>query len=286
MQYWRDELHFQRWRIQRNTLTDHCRLIDGFNCRHAWGTFEGCRERLEEIKRDQNLPPMKGTAVVVVHGLMGWPSVMEPLCARLEASGEFTAFNVGYPSSQGSFAEHAAGLDRILRRLEGIDEIHLVGHSLGNLVIRHYLADQTDPVLGRTPDPRLHRIVMLGPPNHGSKMADLAVRLKGPAWIAGESLELLGPRWKELEPRLATPRCEFGILAGGMGTPEGFNLLLPGDDDGAVAVESARLPGARDFRLMPVRHEFMLIDREMHAFALRFLKHGYFESEGKRQPIE
>lgn len=29
----------------------------------------------------------------------------------------------------------------------------------------------------------------------------------------------------------------------------------------------------------------MLIDSEMHAYTLRFLKHGYFESEEKREPI-
>ena len=37
--------------------------------------------------------------------------------------------------------------------------------SLGNLVIRHYYGDMADPTGSRRPDPRLKRIVMLGPPN-------------------------------------------------------------------------------------------------------------------------
>ena len=29
MQFWADELFFHQWRIQRNVITGHCRLLDG-----------------------------------------------------------------------------------------------------------------------------------------------------------------------------------------------------------------------------------------------------------------
>src|SRR3989304_9434008 len=63
-QFWADELFFHKWRIQRNVFTGHYRLLDENNRRHAWGTFDQCREILEKIKHQRHLPPMKGKAVI------------------------------------------------------------------------------------------------------------------------------------------------------------------------------------------------------------------------------
>jgi hypothetical protein len=83
--------------------------------------------------------------------------------------------------------------------------------------------------------------------------------------------------WKELEPKLATPQFDFGILAGGRGDGRGYNPLISGDDDAVVTVESTRLAGARDFRVLP--------DAKVQEYTVRFLNEGHFESEGARQPI-
>ena len=68
-QLWADELFFHRWRIQGNVLTGHYRLLDGNNLRHAWGTYEHCRAKLDEIRQKAKLPPMTGKAVVLLHEL-------------------------------------------------------------------------------------------------------------------------------------------------------------------------------------------------------------------------
>jgi hypothetical protein len=91
--------------------------------------------------------------------------------------------------------------------------------------------------------------------------------------------------WDELEPRLGTPPFEFGILAGGKKDGRGYNPLLPGDDDGVVTVDSTRLAGARDFRIVPALHSFFMNDPKIHELTRRFLAHGHFESEESRQPI-
>ena len=50
-QLWTDELVFHEWRVQRNTLSGHCRLLDDKNFRKAWGSFEHCRKQLEAAPR-------------------------------------------------------------------------------------------------------------------------------------------------------------------------------------------------------------------------------------------
>ena len=74
-------------------------------------------------------------------------------------------------------------------------------------------------------------------------------------------------------------------MAGGKGDNNGYNPLIPGDDDAVVTVESTKLPGARDFRVLPVLHTFFMDDKRAQELTLHFLNHGHFESEGKRQPI-
>ena len=127
---------------------------------------------------------------------------------------------------------------------------------------------------------------MLGPPNQG---AELAEKLgDNPAFIAvfGSAGQQLGKRWAELKPTLATPACEFGIIAGGRGDDHGYNPALNGDNDGIVTVASTRLAGARDFLLVNELHFFLLHSANVQKRVLDFLEHGYFVSEEKRQPIK
>jgi hypothetical protein len=173
----------------------------------------------------------------------------------------------------------------VIRNLEGITEIDLVAHSLGNIVIRHYLADQTDAAKDKQPDERIRRIVMLGPPNQGAELAVKFARFD-PARVVGTSLQQLATGWKELSPHLATPAGEFGILAGGRDNQKGLNPLLDGDDDLVVTVASTRLAGASDFRVLPVWHTTMMNDATVRQYTLHFFRHGFFELESTRQRIE
>lgn len=284
-QFWADELFFHDWHIQRNVFTDHYRLLDGHHLRYAWGTFDECRNKLDEIKRDRALVPMHGPAVIVLHGLFRSSTSMSSITRYLREEGGYTVFNVAYPTTRGTVADHARSLARIIDNLHGIDELNFVGHSLGNLVVRHYLADHTHPETGQRPDPRIKRIVMLGPPNQGAQIAEALGRVGLFHTVAGASGSQLASEWERLEQNLATPECEFGILAGGGSRGRGFNPLLSGNNDFVVSVNTTRLAGATDFAILPVVHSLMMNDRTVQEYTLRFLKHGYFVSAEARQPI-
>lgn len=285
-QFWADELLFREWRIQRNVLTGHYRLLDGNYFRHASGSYEHCRAKLDEVKQKRHLPPMDGNAVVVLHGLGRTRNAMLVIATYLDRVGGYTVFNVGYPSTRASIADHAQSLAKIIDNLDGIDQINFVGHSLGNIVIRRYLADQTDDAAGRRPDPRIKRIVMLGPPNHGSKAATSLADNRLFTTLLGKPGQELGHEWVWLESELVTPQCEFGIIAGGMGNHRGFSPMLPGDDDGVVTVETTRLAGASDFVVVPVLHTLLPDDARVLKYTLSFLQNGCFISAEQRDPVE
>ncbi len=284
-QFWADELFFHQWRIQRHVLTGHCRLLDGQNLRHASGSFHQCQRKLQSIRRNKKLPPMRGKAVIVLHGLFRTRDSMAMITRYLQEQGDYSVFSVTFPSTRRDVGGHARALARIVENLDGIEEINFVAHSMGNIIVRHYLGDQTsdkDPggsppsTVDRRPDKRIHRIVMLGPPNHGSVAADALGKNSLFKTLTGEAGQQLGVQWDQLEGKLATPECQFGIIAGGRGDQEGFNPLLPGDDDGTVTVASARLAGAKEFTVVPVLHSFLMNDPKVHQYTLRFLREGHF----------
>jgi pimeloyl-ACP methyl ester carboxylesterase len=285
-QFWADEWFFHGWHIQRHALTHHCRLLDAENLRHCSGSFKDCRAALDEIRTRDKLPPMEGKAVIILHGLFRNRGSMDSLRAALVAAGGYSVFCMGYPTTRGSVADHAKSLDSAIRSLEGITEINFVAHSLGNLVVRRWLQDMAAESHALPEGQTFGRMVMLTPPNHQPHLATKLVRGAFANFVAGQSAQQMATGWKSLEPKLATPQFEFGILAGGRGDAKGYNPLIPGDDDAVITVESTRLIGARDFRVLPVMHSSFMHDRKVHEHVIKFLAEGHFETAETRRPIE
>lgn len=287
-QFWADELLFQQWRIQRNVFTGHYRLLDERNRRHAWGSYGLCLAALEHIKRTQRLPEMQGEAVLVLHGLMRSRSSMEALCGYLREEGGFQVLSLEYPSTRCEIAEHARTLRKVIDNLQGLQRIHFIGHSMGNIVIRHYLGDlkreaeatNNTALTGSTKGspPEFGRFVMLAPPNNRATIADVLadnIFFRGIAGVAGQQL---GRQWSELEKRLAVPAFPFAIIAGGKNDGRGYNPLLRGANDGILTVETTKLPGAAAFAVVPTLHSFIMDHPLARRLILGFLREGRFPS--------
>jgi Uncharacterized protein with an alpha/beta hydrolase fold len=285
VQFWSDELVFRGWRIQQNVLTGHYRLLDDHDFRMAWGTFDQCQARLEELKREHNLLPLKGRAVVTLHGLGRSRDAMAMLGKETTDGTDATWINVSYASSRRSLDDHAQSLARVLSHLDGIDEIDFVCHSLGNLVVRRYLGEASLPESRWKTDPRIKRMVMLGPPNNGAQLARLFKDNKLFGLVTGPSGKLLALPQGELQKQLGTPAFEFGIIAGSCGDTSQSNPVVAGEDDLIVAVEETRLAGASDFLVVNCWHGTMLHDEHVCQCAARFLKDGCFVASDKRMPI-
>jgi hypothetical protein len=285
VQFWTDVWFFHDWRIQQNALTGHHRLLDGRDRRHAWGSFATCRESLDAIRQRDVLPAMSGKAVVVLHGLLRTRRSMRPLCRVLSERGGYSVFNMGYPTTRRSIGEHAGALASVITSLEGMGEVNFVCQSMGNLVVRRWLHDLEESGRKLPDGQALGRMVMLGPPNQHPVLAEKLLSTDFAQFFTGPASQELSTGWETLQPSLATPSFEFGIIAGGKGDGRGYNPLIPGDDDGIVAVESTHLAGARDYRLVRVLHSLIMNHERVQEYTLRFLKEGHFEDQQRRHPL-
>lgn len=285
-QLWGDIRYHAGYRIQRNALTGHHRLLNPKYERLAWGSFDACEAGLAEQRVANPDLINSNEAVVYLHGLFRTRWSMSGIAEHIGEATGWQSIVLGYPSTRGSIAGHAKMLDQVITNLHGVKKIHFVAHSLGNLVIRHWLHDldknKTLEKMGLT----LGRMVMLGPPNHRPALARTLVPIDRHQIIAGVAGDELNSDWNKLEPNLATPTCDFGILAGGVGDDAGHNPLIPGDDDMIVGVNETRLVGACDFRVLNVIHATMMNAPQVQQMATTFLKQGCFESHNARTPLE
>lgn len=269
LQFWGDVHFFHGYRIQQNILTRHYRLLDYDNNRKEFGSLESCLRKLDKIQNRANLPDMQGKAVILVHGIMRSSKSFSALKTRLRSEG-YLVFGFDYPSTRISITASADYLRQCISSLKGINEINLVVHSMGGLVVRSMLMQETDP--------RLTRMVMMGVPNNGAVPADILKENALFKTILGPAGQQLGTNKDGLIPKLPVPDFEFGILAGGRGDEKGFNPLLKGDDDGTVSVESSRLEGSTDYICMPVLHSFLMLNEDCIEATISFLKSGKFQN--------
>lgn len=286
-QFWTDLRNVSDWRIQVNSETGHHRLIDPKNVRNGWGNLLHCHQLLDQKIVEGTVPLRQGKVVILLHGLMRTRTSMQPLANDLRDRFGYAVVNFQYASTRKKVGDHAAALKALIAGLgPNVNEIYLVGHSLGNLVVRRYLGDNQDPATGQQGDSRIKRMVMIGPPNQGSKMARVLKASFLFQTIAGASGSELSRSWEKLEPTLATPKFEFGIIAGGQESEQNLsNYILKGKDDFTVSVEEAKLVGARDFLVRPLFHSTMMRQPEVFKAVAEFFEHGHFVSDQARHPI-
>ena len=286
-QFWTDVRHADGWKIQVNSETGHHRLLNSNSVRHAWGNLAHCDQALNSAIKEGKAKLHRGKVVILLHGLIRTNSSMNPLENYLRKTGGYSTINFQYASTRKEVAEHAMALKSVIDNLgPEVTEVNFVCHSLGNIVVRNYLFLAWDPLKGKQGDPRIKRMVMIGPPNQGSKMARLLRSSVLFKTIAGVSGIQLASGWNKLSAKLATPNFQFGIIAGGQESEEKLsNFVLKGKDDFTVSLEEAKLDGAHDLLVRPLLHSTMMHQPVTMESTLRFLKSGFFISEESRQPI-
>ena len=276
-QLWGDVHFFRGWTIQQNVFTGHFRLLDPRDGRHAWGSFDVCKEKLDQIRGERKLPPMKGEAVVLLHGIFRSSKAMSRVQDRLENDG-YLVVPFDYPSTRVDIAASAKMLGKVVESLEGVEKISFVTHSLGGLVVRSWL--------GQGGDVRARRLVMMGTPNKGAEVADILRDWHLYRLILGPAGQQLIADKAGVIAKLPTPEIPFAVIAGGKGTSDGYNPLIPGDDDGLVAVSSTYLEGAEDSLTLPVLHSFLPFNAAVIDAVSLYLKTGSLHEDGVRSPVE
>ena len=209
--------------------------------------------------------------VILLHGLWRSSLSMKHLQWGLEGAG-YPVVNEGYPSSTLPIQQLASiGVEEGLEGCSklGHEQVAFVTHSLGGILVREYLSGQE--ING------LNRVVMLGPPNGGSQMADYAESATLLKPFMPEAVTQLGTSEESVPRQLGPVSFELGVIAGTVN----YLPFLPGQpegaSDGTVAVTETIVSGMADFIELPVGHSLMMWDNDVLAQVLYFLEYGVFQ---------
>lgn len=211
-------------------------------------------------KGDQRLASLKSQLVILVHGLGAPKLTMSPLRWKLDRVGYRTQ-NWGYPSTRDSIETHANRLADTLHfvsRDRSLSHIHLVTHSMGGILTRVALLKHGFP--------KLHRIVMLAPPNRGSHAARLAAPMFG--WVCKPLKELSDSRDSfvhSLPDFRSFEEIELGIIEA--------------KRDAVVTAESVKLDGQADHVEVNSRHGTLPWNPQAIRCVSSFLEFGRFNEE-------
>jgi len=174
------------------------------------------------------------------------------------------------------------GLRDIAEARSGVrPDVHFVTHSMGGIVVRS--------MLSRHEISGPNRVVMMAPPNRGSRVAahwrDEVLRFP---WGSFDPLRKLLPGERGDCTGAGDPDAEIGIIAGSTS----FADLLPaslveqlsssflpgsrGQHDGKVALDEVELGGAKDLVVVDRGHTFMMSMPDVVGHCVNFLRYGRF----------
>ncbi len=212
-------------------------------------------------------PDSSSKTIVMVHGLWMNGIDMTVLRRRLTRRG-YQCHQFAYATNRRGLADNTIQLRDFISALPA-HSVHLVGHSLGGVLILHALA--------RFPTDKVQRIVCLGSPLVDSAPARMMSRLAIGRQILGRTL-----RQGVLERPLksVSGAYETGVIAGTRAIGLGRMLgVLEQPHDGMVTVKETRLPGITDRLELPVNHVGMLVSEQVARQTAHFLHHGRFNHQ-------
>jgi hypothetical protein len=214
--------------------------------------------------------PLPG--VVLLHGLAGNSRLLRKMERALQRAG-FATLNLDYKSRKHPLEMLAEDIHPAITAFaENVGELHFVTHSMGGLLARVYLA--------RYRHARLARVVMLGPPNNGSEVAEFLRDLAPYRAFFGPAGQQVGTGQRELLAELPLPDCAVGIIAGDRTiSPVSSYFILPRPNDGKVSVASTRLEGMTDHIVLNTSHTLMLVRRPTIEQTIFFLREGRFDQD-------
>lgn len=210
----------------------------------------------------------RGDYVILIHGLNHTSKSMNKIAKALDDL-RYSVLKFDYPSRKHSIDILSDCFLHEYIREHCVDKnkkIHFVTHSMGGIVLRRYLRDNTLNNLGRT--------VMIAPPNHGSEIATTLkdwyiFKFFGPA---GQQLCTGKKSYLNLLPKKVN--FDVGVISGNKSINPLSYFLIKKENDGIVSVSSTKVMGMQDHVILDASHFFILFNEETISNIVSFLSCG------------
>ena len=198
--FWEDVFFYQKWRIQRNCFTKKYRLLDSWDIRRAYGTFETCKNAFIEYIESNEIVKQKGKMVILLHGYMDSKNIFKKLWRKFILT-KSTVVALNYPSLFKNAKATAHQILFFLNHIEDITEVSFVTKGCGNLVLQNMfnLPIKSQTFLEKT---RIRNIVLINPVVRENLFCEFLARYRFFRWICGPMLNDMTKKSIESTPSI------------------------------------------------------------------------------------
>ncbi|WDE96570.1 hypothetical protein PQO03_01135 [Lentisphaera profundi] len=259
MQFWNDISLAGNYKIQKNVITGHCRLLEDDYLRLTWGSEDHCRTRLLALK-----PQIKKPQVFLIHGLGRSHHSMAQLATELSAQG-YQVYNIEYSSMLNNADSLSKRLLTLFNEHQDRDN-YVITHSFGGILFRKI-----------SPQLKIQKAVLMAAPNQGSTICDTLKKYRLNFLLGPAGSQLYSQ--SDLMSTLPAPACEFITIAGerpSQLTNWPLGLFFNEKSDGIVCESRTRLAGSAKHVKVDSSHTLIMNHPESHKVVSSFLQKKHF----------
>lgn len=218
-----------------------------------------------ETREFGNIEKTDKDIVILMHGIYGKLKDLSYIEKKLEENG-YSGVSIQYPTTKDDIQTMAKKYiePEIMKKVEILNKINekrekenkkklkinFVVHSMGSVVLRHELQKNILKDLGK--------VVFISPPSHGSSIADnFLTEMLNP--VLGKAVKQIKTKEDSFVNKLNEPCYECYVMVGNKTNNPLYSLMIKGNDDGMVPVQSAKLKNCK----------FRIIDGKSHTSILK-----------------
>lgn len=212
------------------------------------------------VQKMQIKPQQSREVIVLIHGLMRTSLSMWPLKNFLKRKG-YEVYIYSYPSHKYSIQEHGTYLNQYIKNLLAKNpgaKINFITHSLGGIITREAISKLSKEQLKN-----IGSLIMLAPPNQGSKLAKISTKMFPMLTFPIKPLAELSSDQSSYVHHVPVPNINIGIIAGRY--------------DAKVPPEYARMEGQNAPVIVNSNHTFIMNNEKTRELIMNFLETGTFE---------
>ena len=253
--------------LKRNQSTRFILMIIGvISMAHAYAFLPNASKQIHTMPSHVQVKPEHNREIIVlIHGLMRTSLSMWPLKNYLKRQG-YEVYSYSYPSHKYSIQEHGRFLNQFIKNLLEKNpgaRVSFITHSLGGIITRQALSTWSPKQLKK-----IGCLIMLAPPNQGSKLAKLATEMLPMFTFPIKPLSELSSEQTSYVHHVPVPNIKIGIIAGRY--------------DAKVPPDSARLQGQNEPVVVNSNHTFIMNNTTTRQLIMSFLKTGTFAQVAER----
>jgi alpha-beta hydrolase superfamily lysophospholipase len=194
---------------------------------------------------------MPKDTIILIHGYAAHPILMHRL-KKILSKQNFHVINFKYQSTRKTIEYHAESLKNEIKRIDKSSTIHIIAHSMGGILVRQLLVTHKNLKFGR--------IIMIAPPNKGSKSASM--------------LSSTVFKWSKTLRQISKENSYIKNLP----EPEYFDIgIIASKFDRVVRIEDTILRTQSDHITLPYHHGELPWRTETAEQCIHFIKKGHFK---------